>query len=127
MDIKTEYALKSWVPLMGIVISAMGLIIGLGYCVPTGKSETIAAAVEEHRTLRAETSAQIKVLTEQQAAINAANEKDHEAFRADLKNLGEQTNESAKEILRAQIRMMEKLDSIIGAPTGPTFHRGRRD
>lgn len=123
---KRVYDIKRGIPIAMLTVTTVGLLVKLGWCLPSNQLESINAARAAKKEMEATTDTKLKVVVEHQEAINAANEKEHETFRTDMKKLVEDTHEVSKEILRVQINLRDKMDAILGAPMGDRFHRGRK-
>ena len=125
MDLR-GHDMRQWVPLMAMLLSAVGLLVGLGYCQPSGSAETIANARIEHARLEAQTEAKAKLLTERLEAIDAANSKEHEIFRQDIKTLTEKFYAAQVDAQRGYNQILIELRNAGTAPSAPKFHNGKR-
>ena len=108
------------------MLTAVTLLVSLGYCQPTGNAETITAARVEHARIEAENRAAVDVLAKRDAAIEAANDKEHEVFRSSLKELTEKIYGVQLEQKNAMILILNELRGAGSAPTGQEFRHGRR-
>lgn len=110
-----KHTLKLWLAIGPIMLTVLGMLIGLGFCTPG--VQTTGDAIRAQSTLKAELAGQVKVLSELSEKREDLNRQTHDKIFTELKE--------QRDLIRVnQIEIMRELRGVGSAPSGQQFKRG---
>ena len=116
-----------WMALAGPLVGVVSLLVTIGFCVPANNAELKTTAVAERAKIRGELEGKVSALQAVHATDITRIDGVHQKIFGQLDEQSKATKEVSDRIYQTQIQILQELRGIGAAPSGPTFHRGRRD